>query len=165
MHEGAPSRNISPDLQLRRSEMAGRIAELVPKATAEKVAAIAIEDRESMKLRHTPLLLVREMARHKTHRALVSETLAQIIQRADELAEFVAIYWKDGRVPLSCQVKKGLTAAFPKLMSISSPNTSAAGRSNCGTCSSSASPSRAIRRRPTFGRGWSREAWRGFVAP
>jgi 60 kDa SS-A/Ro ribonucleoprotein len=129
-HEGAPARNISPELQLRRSvlacllwesqfyedgvEIAGRIAELVPKVAAEKVAALAIEARERMKLRHTPLLLVREMARHKTHRALVSETLARIIQRADELAEFVAIYWKDGRVPLSGQVKKGLAAAFPK---------------------------------------------------
>jgi 60 kDa SS-A/Ro ribonucleoprotein len=129
-HEGAPARNISPELQLRRSvlacllwenqfyedgvEIAGRIAELVPKVAPEKVAALAIEGRERMKLRHAPLLLVREMARHKTHRALVSETLAQIIQRADELAEFVAIYWKDGRVPLSGQVKKGLAAAFPK---------------------------------------------------
>ena len=36
------------------------------------------------------------------------------IQRADELAEFVAIYWKDGRAPLSGQVKKGLAAAFTK---------------------------------------------------
>jgi hypothetical protein len=44
----------------------------------------------------------------------VAETLASVIQRADELAEFVAIYWKDGRVPLSAQVKKGLAAAFPK---------------------------------------------------
>jgi 60 kDa SS-A/Ro ribonucleoprotein len=129
-HEGAPARNISPELQLRRSvlacllwenqfyedgvEIAGRIAELVPKVAPEKVAALAIEGRERMKLRHAPLLLVREMARHKTHRAFVSETLAQIIQRADELAEFVAIYWKDGRVPLSGQVKKGLAAAFPK---------------------------------------------------
>jgi 60 kDa SS-A/Ro ribonucleoprotein len=129
-HEGAPARNISPERQLSRSvlacllwesqfyeegvEIAGRIAELVPKVGAEKVAALAIEGRERMKLRHTPLLLVREMARHKTHRALVSETLARIIQRADELAEFVAIYWKDGRVPLSGQVKKGLAAAFPK---------------------------------------------------
>jgi hypothetical protein len=129
-HEGAPTRNISPELQLRRSvlacllwesqfyedgvEIAGRIAELVPKVEAEKVAALAIEGRERMKLRHTPLLLVREIARHKTHRALVSETLARIIQRADELAEFVAIYWKDGRLPLSGQVKKGLAAAFPK---------------------------------------------------
>ena len=129
-HEGAPARNISPELQLRRSvlacllwesqfyedgvEIAGRIAELVPKVAAEKVAALAVEGRERMKLRHAPLLLVREMARHKTHRALVSETLARIIQRADELAEFVAIYWKDGRVPLSGQVKKGLAASFPK---------------------------------------------------
>jgi hypothetical protein len=67
-----------------------------------------------MKLRHAPLLLAREMARHATHRGLVAETLARVIQRADELAEFVAIYWKDGRVPLSAQVKKGLATAFPK---------------------------------------------------
>jgi len=87
----------------------------VPKVAAEKVVALAVEAREQMKLRHAPLLLVREMARHKTHRALVAETLARVIQRADELAEFVAIYWKeDGRVPLSGQVKKGLAAAFPK---------------------------------------------------
>src|SRR6201997_1201682 len=128
--EGAPARHISPELQLRRSvlacllwesqfyedgvEIAGRISELVPKVPAEKVAALAVGAREQMKLRHAPLLLVREMARHKTHRGLVAETLARVIQRPDELAEFVAIYWKDGRVPLSSQVKKGLAAAFPK---------------------------------------------------
>jgi hypothetical protein len=67
-----------------------------------------------MHLRHMPLLLVREMARHASHRALVAETLARVIQRADELAEFVAIYWKDGRQPLSAQMKKGLAAAFVK---------------------------------------------------
>jgi hypothetical protein len=129
-HEGAPARNMSTQLQLRRSvlacllweeqfyedgvEIAGRIAELVPKVDAETVAALAVEAREKMKLRHAPLLVVREMARHATHRKLVAETLARVIQRADELAEFVAIYWKDGRVPLSAQVKKGLAAAFPK---------------------------------------------------
>src|SRR5689334_23143336 len=129
-HEGARARHISPELQLRRAvlacllwerqfyeggvEIAARMADLVPQVAAEKVAALAIEARERMKLRHVPLLLAREMARHKTHRALVSETLARVIQRADELAEFVAIYWKDGRVPLSGQVKKGLAAAFPK---------------------------------------------------
>src|SRR5215831_13190931 len=129
-HHSAPARNISPELQLRRSvlacllwenqfyedgvEIAGRIAELVPKVAADQVASLAIEAREQMKLRHAPLLLIREMARHKTHRAPVAETLARVIQRADELAEFVAIYWKHGRVPLSGQVKKGLAAAFPK---------------------------------------------------
>ena len=65
-----------------------------------------------MKLRHAPLLLVREMARYATHRSLVAETLVRVIQRADELAEFVAIYWADGRTPLAASVKKGLAAAF-----------------------------------------------------
>src|SRR5207245_10708333 len=83
-------------------------------AAVGKVAALGVEAREQMKLRHASLLLVREMARQKARRAPVSETLARVIQRADELAEFVAIYWKDGRVPLSGQVKKGLAAAFPK---------------------------------------------------
>src|ERR1700746_492392 len=129
-HEGAPARLISPELQLRRSvlacllwenqfyedgvEIGGRIAEVVPKVEPERVAALAVEAREQMKLRHVPLLLVREMARHKAHRGLVAETLERVIQRADELCEFVAIYWKDGRVPLSGQVKKGLAASFPK---------------------------------------------------
>ena len=125
-----PARHLAPELQLRRSvlacllwesqfyedgvEISGRIAELVPKVAPEKVAALAVEARQQMNLRHAPLLLVREMARHATHRRLVADTLATVIQRADELAEFVAIYWKDGRVPLSGQVKKGLAAAFPK---------------------------------------------------
>jgi hypothetical protein len=129
-HEGAPARAVSPELALRRSvlacllwesqfyedgvEIAGRISELVPKVAPEKVAALAVEARNGMKLRHAPLLLVREMARHASHRGLVAETLARVIQRADELAEFVTIYWAGGRAPLSGQVKKGLAAAFPK---------------------------------------------------
>src|SRR5689334_20284743 len=129
-HEGAPAKHISAEQELRRAVLAcmlwenqfyedgvaiaGRIRELVPKVAAEKVAALAIEAREKMKLRHAPLLLVREMARHATHRGRVAETLARVIQRADELAEFITVYWKDGRVPLSAQVKKGLAAALPK---------------------------------------------------
>jgi len=37
-----------------------------------------------------------------------------VIQRADELSEFLAIYWAEGRQLLSGQVKKGLAAAFAK---------------------------------------------------
>jgi 60 kDa SS-A/Ro ribonucleoprotein len=127
-HEGAPAAILTPEQSLRRSVLAcmlwenefyedgvaiaGRIRELVPRVAAEKVAALAVEARTTMKLRHAPLLLVREMARHATHRALVAETLDRVIQRADELAEFVAIYWAEGRRPLSAQVKKGLAAAF-----------------------------------------------------
>jgi hypothetical protein len=129
-HEGAPARVITPEQALRRSvlscmlwegefyedgvQIAGRIQELVSQVAAERVAALAVEARERMKLRHAPLLLVREMARHAAHRALVAETLERVIQRADELSEFVAIYWAGGRQPLSAQVKKGLAAAFGK---------------------------------------------------
>src|SRR6202042_978866 len=129
-HEGAPAARIKPEQALRRSvlscmlwegefyedgvQIAGRIQELVPRVAPERVAALAVEAREEMKLRHAPLLLVREMARHATHRGLVAETLVQIIQRADELPEFVAIYWAEGRRPLSAQVKKGLAAAFTR---------------------------------------------------
>lgn len=127
-HEGAPAEILTPEQSLRRSVMAcmlwenefyesgqsiaARIRELVPRVAPETVAAMAVEARTTMKLRHAPLLLVREMARYATHRALVADTLVRVIQRADELCEFVAIYWADGRAPLSAQVKKGLAAAF-----------------------------------------------------
>jgi hypothetical protein len=129
-HEGAPTVDVTPEQALRRSvltcmlwerefyedgiQIAGRIQELVPRIAAERAAALAVEARERMKLRHVPLLLVREMARHASHRGLVAVTLARVVQRADELAEFVAIYWAAGRQPLSAQVKKGLAAAFGK---------------------------------------------------
>ncbi len=129
-HEGAPAKHISAEQELRRSVLAcmlwedqfyedgvaiaGRIRELVPKVAAEKVAALAVEARTQMKLRHAPLLLVREMARLATHRQLVAETLFRVIQRADELSEFVALYWSEGKQPLSAQVKKGLAAAFTR---------------------------------------------------
>src|SRR5262245_50258041 len=43
-----------------------------------------------------------------------ANTVAKVIQRADELAELVAIYWRNGRRPLSAQLKKGLARAFKK---------------------------------------------------
>lgn len=137
-HEGAKGRAFAPEQQLRRALMncmlwedqfyedgvsiAERIAALVPQVEAEKVAALAIEAREDMKLRHAPLLIVREMARHEGHKALVAATLERIVQRPDELTEFLAIYWTDALGPLqqrktravSAQVKKGLARALTK---------------------------------------------------
>ena len=47
------------------SEVAEQIASLVPLVEPETVAKIAVEAREEQKLRHVPLFLVREAARHK----------------------------------------------------------------------------------------------------
>ena len=127
-HEGAKARQCSNEQQLRRSvlacllwedsfyedgqSIADRIKGLVAKVPAVVVAEIAIEARK--KLRHVPLLLVREMARIDSHKRFVADTLAEVIQRPDELTEFLAIYWKEGRCPVSAQVKKGLAKAFLK---------------------------------------------------
>jgi hypothetical protein len=54
------------------------------------------------------------MARHKSHRPYVRATLASVVQRADELSEFLAIYWKDKKQPLAKSVQRGLGDASPK---------------------------------------------------
>lgn len=130
-HEGARASRTSLQQQLERSVMscllwedtfyesgediAARIRVLVVQNSGEFVSALAIKAREDMKLRHVPLLLVREMARNPEQREYVADTLARVIQRADELTEFLAIYWKDGKdQPLAAQVKKGLARAFAK---------------------------------------------------
>jgi hypothetical protein len=137
-HEGAKGRAFTPEQTLRRTLMncmlwedqfyedgvtiAERMAALVPKVKPEKVAAMAIEAREDMKLRHAPLLIVREMARHDEHKALVADTLERVIQRPHELTEFLAIYWAGAPGPMqqrkkaavSAQAKKGLARAFAK---------------------------------------------------
>src|SRR5260370_7732753 len=110
-HEGAPAKNISAEQQLRRSVLAymlwetqfyedgvaiaGRIRELVAKVPAEKVAALAVEARGKMKLRHAPLLLVREMARLTTHPHLVAETLSRLTHPAHHPANIPALYPAD----------------------------------------------------------------------
>lgn len=129
-HEGGRAVHINAEKMLRRSLMscllwenefyedgktiADRLAELVPQVTPAKVAAMAIEAREQMKLRHAPLYIVREMARHQSHKPFVAETLSRVVQRADELAEFLAMYWKDGKVPIAHSVRNGLALAIPK---------------------------------------------------
>lgn len=89
-----------------------RIKNLVAKCDNKYVAELAVKARNDMQLRHVPLLLVREMARKGGKE--VSATLAEVIQRPDEITEFLAIYWKDGKCPLSAQVKIGLAQAFTK---------------------------------------------------
>ncbi len=128
-HEGAPAKMINPEMNLRRSvmscmlwensfyedgqEISERINQLVHANKAQTVADIAYEARTRMKLRHVPLLLMRELARHKDVKSIDYKTnLSLVIQRADELTEFLAIYWKDGKCSLSGQVKKGLAKAF-----------------------------------------------------
>ncbi|GIQ76586.1 TROVE domain-containing protein [Bradyrhizobium sp. RD5-C2] len=136
--EGARGKRFTPEMELRRAllncllwenqfyedgvAIADRIKALVPKVEPARVAELAIAARETMKLRHAPLLVVREMARHATHRGLVADALARVIQRPDEMTELLAIYWAEAlgpqqqrkRQPVSAQIKKGLARALTK---------------------------------------------------
>lgn len=128
-HEGGKASPNTDSQELRRTLMtcllwentfyekgngiAERLADLVKKVKPEVAAAMAIEARSAMQLRHAPLFIMRELARVKGNGPLVAATLPHVIQRADEMGEFLALYWKDNSTqPISNGVKRGLAEAF-----------------------------------------------------
>lgn len=122
-----PVRAISAEQQLVRMTLAHLMYEdqfyldgqdasktitgLVQRVNSNFTARLAHLARTRFKLRHVPLLLTRELARK---RELKAADLANVIERPDEMAEFLSIYWKDGKTAISNQVKKGLAMAFSK---------------------------------------------------
>jgi 60 kDa SS-A/Ro ribonucleoprotein len=129
-HEGAAIKPIDAAHELKRAVMshflwedefyesgesiAKRISNLVPRVSPENVAALAVEARTKMNLRHVPLFLCVEMLKHKSHRTLVRSTLNSVILRPDELTEALALYWKGGRCKIAKQLQRGLADAFPR---------------------------------------------------
>lgn len=129
-HEGAKTFTSSPAKELRRSIMAcmlfedgfyesgqdhaSRVAELCKRVSFSDLATAAIDAREKFKLRHAPLLLVREALRYHKGRQ-VGDLIERVIQRPDELGELLALYWKDNKdAPLTAQLKIGLARALKK---------------------------------------------------
>lgn len=126
-HEGTQVRSISKEMQLKRLVLANMLWEdqfymdgistadlvqtLVKQVSASKVEELAKAARSEYKLRHIPLLLMRTLASMGKMRA---DVLTEVIQRPDEMGEFLSLYWKDGKQPISNQVKKGLANAFFK---------------------------------------------------
>lgn len=126
-HEGG---NATPQLnyvqQLRRSVLAcllwedqfyengqaisDRISYLAAKVTAQQLADLAIEAKNN-NLRHIPLLLANLLIEHHADFD-AKPTIINVIRRADELTEFLAIYWRNGRKPVDNQIKKALASAF-----------------------------------------------------
>lgn len=128
-HEGGKAVHISPYAELRRTvgacllwedqfyesgqSIADRIAELCGKVKPEEIAGLAVHARSNLNLRHVPLLLCVQLLRlHPTFAC--ASTIAQCIQRADEMGELLAIYHKDGVCPLDHQLRKGLQQALIK---------------------------------------------------
>lgn len=126
--EGASAASISDEMALRRSilscmlwekefyesgeDIAERIASLAGKVAPEKVAALALEARNVSHLRHAPLMLLSALSRHAGGK-IVEDAVAETIQRADELAELLAIHARVNGVPPS-EVKKKMPAAMKR---------------------------------------------------
>jgi 60 kDa SS-A/Ro ribonucleoprotein len=130
-HEGAPAAlHLTPEQQLRRSvcscllgenefyesgqEISQRISELAAIVPPQVLADLAVEARHKFNLRHAPLWLLCSLVKSGAGTSLVSRTIEKTISRADELTELIALYWKNGKRPLSAQMKKGVAAAFTK---------------------------------------------------
>lgn len=132
-HEGGTAGRQTPLAELRRavstcmlwestfyekgSDIADRIAELCGHVRVEDIAALAVEARTHLKLRHVPLFLIVQALKHNSagkHGVALAETIDSVVQRPDEMGELLALYWKDGRKPLSAQLKRGLATAFPR---------------------------------------------------
>jgi len=114
------------------SDIADRIKTLIPQCNPYDVGNLAITTRNDLGLRHVALYVAAclaatarvnlnqmvedEHTRWGVRNGLVSFVIYNVIKRADELPEFLSLYWKINgkRCPLSGQVKKGLACAFVK---------------------------------------------------
>lgn len=108
-HEGGKAVNISLERQLERSVMScllfedtfyedgedifNRILNLSNKVSANKVADLAVRARTEGNLRHVPLLLCVALA--KRHYDKLADVLYEVIQRPDEIPEFLALWFND----------------------------------------------------------------------
>lgn len=127
-HEGAVAKRITPEQELRRSVLscllwereayeggeaiADRILRLADQVSTDTLGKLAVEARTDFNLRHVPLLLLSALV--KRGGAGVADAVAGAIQRPDELTELLAIYWRNGKMPLSKQLQRGLAKAFGK---------------------------------------------------
>lgn len=98
--------------------IADRISALCKEVPSKDIAALAIEARTKHNLRHVSLRLLIALLEKRDYPE-ASKTIAATIQRPDELAELLAMYWKNGKRPLAKQLKKGLAAAFTKFSAYS----------------------------------------------
>lgn len=92
--------------------IAEQIKEAAAAVSTDELATVILEARSVHNLRHVPLLLLQTLIERGGKG--VAQTIEQTIQRADELPELLALYWKDGKRPISKQMKRGLAAAFRK---------------------------------------------------
>jgi hypothetical protein len=126
-HEGAPATRASAVDELRRTVMTcmlwedtfyeegvaitERLADLVGRCTDAQVVAVAEQARNQMGIRHAALWLAVMLFEQKRP-AAGERALGAVLRRADEPAEVLALWFKNGRRPVPYAMRRGLTAAL-----------------------------------------------------
>ncbi len=93
-----------------------RLAELAGQVDFIDLCGIVRHAKDAMKIRHAPLwVLVNALNGLSVEdKALYRSTLTDLITRPDELAEVLAMVWKDGKRPIPNAIRKSLADAFHK---------------------------------------------------
>lgn len=129
-HHNRAVQTINPRQELRLSVMAcllgedqfyekgnvtaARIHELVgalAKRSPNEVVGIGLDARARMHLRHVPLYIAVALWEHG-HKDAAAALLTGVLQRADEITEVVAMWWRNGRRMLPNTMKKVLEHAL-----------------------------------------------------
>ncbi len=132
-HEGGVAQAGSNEQQLRRAvtacllwestfyesgeDIATRIHGLANRCSADFVGDLALDVRKKHGLRHAPLWLILALLPRKDMPGVAkAKLITEVISRADEIAEVLAMYW-DGKgegKPVSAALKRGMAGAFHK---------------------------------------------------
>jgi len=88
------------------------IKKTIPLVSGEYCLDLAIRARTEQRLRHVPLLVIREMCRYDSHRKFVREAIKRVCTRPDQLSELLSLYWLDGKNAIPKQMKLGMSDAF-----------------------------------------------------
>jgi hypothetical protein len=98
-------------------DIATRIHTLANQCDAAFVAQLALEVRTKHRLRHAPLWLILALLPRKDMPGVAkAKLITEVISRADEIAELLAMYW-DGKgegKPVAAALKRGMAGAFHK---------------------------------------------------
>lgn len=96
------------------NEIVQEICKTIPKVSAKACYEIAVSARRDQKLRHVPLLLIREMARYTEHSKFVRNAVREVCTRPDQLTELLSIYWKtnSGKKAIKKQLAAGMADAL-----------------------------------------------------
>lgn len=126
-HGGGKADTITPLEELKRTvltcllfedsfyesgvDIASRIDELCKQVKKNDFIDLMLKAKNEFYLRHVPLWMAVSLT--KNHKGKdVSDAIYNVINRADEPAEILSLYWKNGKCPISKQLKLAIARVF-----------------------------------------------------